>query len=257
MGRMQDKTAVITGGTSGIGRAAAELFVAEGARVLIVGRHEAQLQALQSALGADRLMTYAADLRDGRQVAAYTRLALESFGRIDAVLLNAGVAGINTPLEDYPEDLFDEVLAINLKAVWLGLRAVVPAMKAQGGGSIVVTSSIQGLSAVAGTTAYTASKHALVGMMKGAAVELAPYKIRVNTVHPGYVEGPMMDEIARGANPEAPEAFHAAIWPTIPMHRYGRPEEVAQLMLFLASDESSYSTGGCFTADGGILATLP
>ena len=137
MGRMQDKTAVITGGTSGIGRAAAELFVAEGARVLIVGRDEAQLQALQDALGADRLLTFAADLRDGRQVAAYTRLALERFGRIDAVLLNAGVAGMNTPLEDYPEDLFDEVLAINLKAVWLGLRAVVPAMKAQGGGSIV------------------------------------------------------------------------------------------------------------------------
>jgi len=258
MGRVQDKNVIITGGTSGIGQAAAELFVAEGARVLIVGRDEAQLRSIQTALGPDRLFTYAADLRDGSQVAAYTNLALQRFGgRIDAVLLNAGVAGPNMPLEDYPEETFDEIMAINLKAVWLGLRAVVPTMKAQGGGSIVVTSSIQGLSAVPGTTAYTTSKHALVGMMKGAAVELAPYGIRVNTVHPGYVEGPMMDKIAREASPQPPEAFHAGIRPTIPMHRYGRPEEIAPVMLFLASDESTYTTGGCFTADGGILAALP
>src|SRR5690606_21097299 len=144
---------------------------------------------------------------------------------------------------DYPEALFDEVLAINLKAVWLGLRAVVPAMKARGRGSIVFTSSIQGLSALPGTTAYTTSKHALVGMMRGAALELAPHGVRVNTVHPGYVATPMMDNIHRMVSPDAPERFEAAIAQTIPMKRYARAEEVAELMLFLASDASSYSTG--------------
>jgi NAD(P)-dependent dehydrogenase (short-subunit alcohol dehydrogenase family) len=160
-------------------------------------------------------------------------------------------------MEQYPETLFDEVLALNLKAIWLGMRAVIPAMKAQQSGSIVLTSSIQGLSALPGTTPYTASKHALVGLMKGAALELAPHKVRVNTVHPGYVATPMMDNIHNMVMPDAPAEMQAAISQSIPMKRYAQPEEIARLMLFLASDDSSYSTGGCFTADGGILAALP
>jgi NAD(P)-dependent dehydrogenase (short-subunit alcohol dehydrogenase family) len=161
------------------------------------------------------------------------------------------------PLEEYPETLFDEVLAVNLKAAWLGLRAVVPGMKARKRGSIVFTSSIQGLAALPGTTAYTTSKHALVGLMKGAALELAPHKVRVNTVHPGYVATPMMDNIHKMVMPDAPELFEAAIAETVPMQRYAQAEEIARLMLFLASDDSAYSTGACFAADGGILAALP
>ena len=161
------------------------------------------------------------------------------------------------PLEEYPDELFDEVLALNLKAVWRGLRAVVPAMKARGKGSIVMTSSIQGLAALPGTTAYTTSKHALVGMMKGAALELAPFNVRVNTVHPGYTATPMMNAIHEMVSPENPAAFEQAISQTVPMKRYAKALEVAQLMVFLASDDSNYSTGGCFTADGGILAALP
>lgn len=257
MGRLDSKTAIITGGASGMGRAAAELFVAEGARVLIVDRDESLLKAVSAAINSDRLLHYVADLRRPADIADYSKFALDRFGRVDAAVFNAGICGMNTPLETYPEELFDEVLAVNLKAVWLGMRAVVPAMKAQQGGSIVFTSSIQGLSALPGTTAYTTSKHALVGMMKGAALELAPFKVRVNTVHPGYVATPMMDSIHKAVMPNAPEQFEAAIAQTIPMQRYARAEEVAQLMLFLASDESSYSTGGCFTADGGLLAALP
>jgi NAD(P)-dependent dehydrogenase (short-subunit alcohol dehydrogenase family) len=255
---MKHKTAIITGGASGIGRAAASLFVAEGARVVIVDRDAVLLEQVAAEIGSGRLAYFVADLRQPKQIADYTRFALADLGgRIDAVLLNAGICGANMPLEEYPEALFDEVLAINMKAVWLGLRAVVPVMKAQKSGSIVLTSSIQGLSALPGTTAYTTSKHALVGMMKGAALELAPHKVRVNTVHPGYVATPMMENIHKMVIPEAPEQFEAGIAQTIPMQRYATADEIAKLMLFLASDDSMYSTGACYAADGGLLAALP
>jgi NAD(P)-dependent dehydrogenase (short-subunit alcohol dehydrogenase family) len=255
--RLHNKTAIITGGASGMGLAAARLFIAEGCRVLIVDRDEASLQKASKDIASERLLTCVADLRVAKDIADYSRLALDRFGRIDAAIFNAGICGMNTPLEQYPEELFDEVLAVNLKAVWLGMRAVVPSMKAQKSGSIVFTSSIQGLSALPGTTAYTTSKHALVGMMKGAALELAPFNVRVNTVHPGYVATPMMDSIHKAVMPDAPEKFEAAIAQTVPMKRYAKAEELAKLMLYLASDESSYSTGSCFSADGGILAALP
>ncbi len=257
MGRLQDKTVVITGGASGMGRAAALLFLAEGAKVVIVDLDETSLKNVVKEANSEKIASFRADLRDPAQITAYSRFAEERFGPVDVAVLNAGICGANMPLEEYPEALFDEVLAVNLKAVWLGLRAVVPGMKQRKRGSIIFTSSIQGLAALPGTTAYTTSKHALVGMMKGAALELAPHKVRVNTVHPGYVATPMMDNIHKMVMPEAPELFEAAIAETVPMQRYARAEEVAQLMLFLASDESTYSTGACFAADGGILAALP
>jgi len=250
-------TVLITGAASGIGEAATRLFVNQGWQVFLIDRDETRLLTLVAALGSGLVRYQAADLSQAEQVAASHAAALSVFGQLDAAIFNAGVCGANMPLEDYPEDLFDEVLAINLKSVWLGLRAVVPAMKARGKGSIVMTSSIQGLSALPGTTAYTTSKHALVGMMKGAALELAPFNVRVNTVHPGYVSTPMMTAIHEMVSPENPQAFEASIAGTIPMQRYAKAEEVAQLMYFLASPQSSYSTGGCFSADGGLLAALP
>ena len=250
-------TAIVTGAGSGIGSAAALLLVAKGGQVLAVDRDEAGLQQLQLQTGSDALVTFGADLRSSVDITNYSTFALDRFGHVDAALLNAGICGINTNLEDYPEAVFDEVMAVNLKAVWLGMRALVPAMKERRRGSIVLTSSIQGLSALPGTTAYTTSKHALVGMMKGAALELAPFNVRVNTIHPGYVATPMMDSIHRAVSPDAPQQFEATIARTIPLQRYARAEEIAQLQLFLASDRSSYSTGNCFAADGGLLAALP
>lgn len=254
---MNTKTAIITGAASGMGKAAAQLFIAEGYKVVAVDRDEALLNLLVEETGSEQLLTFVADLRKPQDIADYSAFAFERCGHIDAALFNAGICGMNTPLEDYPEALFDEVLAINLKAVWLGMRAVVPAMKARKRGSIVFTSSIQGLSALPGTTAYTTSKHALVGMMKGAALELAPFNVRVNSVHPGYVATPMMESIHKAVMPEAPEKFEAAIARTIPMQRYASATEVAKLMLFLASEAASYCTGACFAADGGLLAALP
>jgi NAD(P)-dependent dehydrogenase (short-subunit alcohol dehydrogenase family) len=257
MNSMQNKTAIVTGGASGIGKAAVQQLLAAGARVLSVDRDAALLAQQAREANTAQLLTFTADLRDSAQITAYTQFALQQFGHIDAAIFNAGICGMNTPLEEYPEALFDEVLSINLKAVWLGMRAVVPSMKARRSGSIVFTSSIQGLAALPGTTPYTTSKHALVGMMKGAALELAPFNVRVNTVHPGYVATPMMDSIHKAVMPAAPEQFEAAIAKTVPMHRYARPEELGKLMLFLVSEDSSYSTGACFAADGGILAALP
>ncbi|MEY4640446.1 MAG: hypothetical protein RLZZ227_440 [Pseudomonadota bacterium] len=257
MNRLQGKTALVTGAASGIGKATALMFLAEGARVLLVDQDPVALKAIVKDANSPDILDYCADLRSSAEIAAYTSFALEQLGAVDIAIFNAGICGANLPLEEYPEALFDEVLNVNLKAVWLGLRAVIPGMKERKRGSIVLTSSIQGLAALPGTTAYTTSKHALVGMMKGAALELAPHKVRVNTVHPGYVATPMMDSIHRAVMPNAPELFEAAIAETVPMQRYAQAEEIAQLMLFLASDESSYSTGACFAADGGILAALP
>jgi NAD(P)-dependent dehydrogenase (short-subunit alcohol dehydrogenase family) len=257
MDRLEGKTAFITGAANGIGRATAELFVAQGARVVMADIDADSLATAAAELEQESVATVVLDVSDQEQVEKAVAFAQDKFGGLDIAILNAGVPGANLPLEEYPVELFDEVMGINMRGVWLCLRAVVAVMKKRGKGSIVLTSSIQGLSALAGTTAYTTSKHAVVGMMKGAALELAGHGVRVNSVHPGYVETPMMEAIHHAVAPEAPGSFQQAIAGTVPMGRYAKPAEIARLMLFLGSDESSYSTGGTFTADGGILAALP
>ena len=252
MGRLTGKVAVITGGAGGIGRAAGTLFVQEGASVLLVDRPGSDVVAAARAIGGS-IAGLEADVTDPGQVDGYMRQVLDRFGGLDIALLNAGVEGVYMPLEQYPPDIFAQVMAVNVGAVWLGLRAAVAPMRARGGGSVVITSSIQGASALPNTSAYTTSKHAVVGMMRGAALELAKDRIRVNCVIPGMTDTPMMDRIHQASG--APEQMLAAVKLTIPMRRYGRPEEIARLMLFLASDESSYSTGSMYSADGGILAS--
>jgi len=257
MGRLDGKVAIITGGAGGVGRATARLFLDEGASVFLVDRAEADLAAAMSDLGNERTGFAAVDVTDAAQTESYVKAAIDRFGGLDVAIFNAGIAGARLPIEDYPIDVFDSVLAVNLRAAWLGLRAVIPHMKKRGRGSIVVTSSVQGLAALAGTTGYTTSKHGLVGMVKGAALELAPHNIRVNAIHPGFIDTPMMDRIHKEAAPDAPEAVHEAIAKSVPAGRYATAEEIARMMLFLASDESSYSTGASFIADGGLLASLP
>ena len=252
MNRLQSKVAVITGGAGGMGRAAAALFVQEGARVLIVDRDGGDLAEAAREIGGEDIASYAADVTDPEAAPAYMQAAANRFGGVDIALLNAGITGPNLPLEDYSLEQFDQVMGVNVRGVWLGLKAALPHMARRGRGSIVITSSIQGLSAMPGTTGYTTSKHALVGMMKGAALELAGRGIRVNTIHPGFADTPMMHRIHQGA---PPGVLEAALSKTVPMRRYATPQEIALLMLYLASDESSYCTGGCYPADGGILAS--
>ena len=252
MSRLNGKVAVITGGAGGIGRAAGTLFAREGASVLLVDRPGSGVAGMARDIGA-AVAGFEADVTDPAQVDGYMRHVLDRFGGLDIALLNAGVEGVYMPLEQYPPETFAQVMAVNVGAVWLGLRAAVVPMRKRGGGSVVITSSIQGASALPNTSAYTTSKHAVIGMMKGAALELAKDRIRVNCVIPGMTDTPMMDRIHEASG--APEQMLAAVQATIPMRRYARSEEIARLMLFLASDESSYCTGSTYAADGGILAS--
>lgn len=252
MDRLKGKVALITGGAGGIGRAAAALFAREGASVLLVDQSGAGVEQAAADLGPAAL-GMVADVTMAEQLDRCFEAAQSRFGGLDAVLLNAGITGAHTPLEDYSPDVFDTVMAVNVRAVWLGLRAAIRPLRRRGGGSIIITSSIQGLAAIPYTSGYTTSKHAVVGMMKGAALELARDKIRVNCVHPGMTDTPMMERIHQGSG--APEQMAAAISATIPMRRYARADEVAAVMLFLASEESSYCTGASFAVDGGTLAS--
>lgn len=252
MNRLQGKVALISGGAGGIGRAAAALFIQEGASVLLVDRAGSGIERAAADLGPAAAGVMA-DVTQAEQVERCFATVRDRFGGVDIVLLNAGITGAHVPLEDYPPEIFDAVMAVNVRAVWLGLRAAIRPLRHRGGGSIIITSSIQGLSAIPHTSAYTTSKHAVVGMMKGAALELARDHIRVNCVHPGMTDTPMMDRIHQGSG--APQQMAAAISATIPMRRYARAGEVASLMLFLASEESSYCTGASYVVDGGLLAS--
>jgi NAD(P)-dependent dehydrogenase (short-subunit alcohol dehydrogenase family) len=252
MNRLQGKIAVITGGAGGIGRAAGALFTREGASVLLVDRPGSGVESAAREIGGT-VAAFAADVTEALQVDAYMHEVEDRFGALDIALLNAGIQGVYAPLEAYPPETFAQVMAVNVGAVWLGLRAAIGPLRRRGGGSIVMTSSIQGASALPCTSAYTTSKHAVIGMMRGAALELAKDSIRVNCILPGMTDTPMMDRIHAASG--APEQMAAAVRATIPMRRYAQPEEIARLMLFLASEESSYCTGSTYAADGGILAS--
>ena len=174
---------------------------------------------------------------------------------MDVALLNAGIEGQVGPIGTTPLALFDRVMAVNVRSVWLGLSALMPAMRAAGGGgSIVITSSTGGLKGTPFLAPYGASKHAVIGLMKSAAIEGAADRIRVNTVNPGPIDTRMIAAIMQGRNPGDAEAARQAGIARIPAGRYGRVEEVAALMLFLASDEASFCTGSVHAVDGGSMA---
>jgi NAD(P)-dependent dehydrogenase (short-subunit alcohol dehydrogenase family) len=257
MTRLAGKVAVITGGAGGIGRAAAKLFTDEGAKVLLVDRHAAPLQSVVETIGSAAASYAVADMTQPDEVQDAIRTAVERYQGVDIFLANAGIEGVVQPVPEYPIDVFDQVMAVNVRGVWLGLKYVIPIMRARGGGSIVITSSAAGIRATLGMSAYTTSKHAVIGLMRTAALECAPWGIRVNTVNPAPIETRMMRSLEEmrasnaGATVEQVKQRHAA---RIPLKRYGEPEEVARLMLFLASDESRFCTGGVYMVDGGISA---
>jgi NAD(P)-dependent dehydrogenase (short-subunit alcohol dehydrogenase family) len=256
MNRLENKVAIITGGAGGIGQGVARLFVAEGAKVLLVDVDRDALTSLVASLGEANASACVADVSDPADAECYVRTAVDRCGRIDALLSNAGVEGRVVPLVDYPVEAFDKVLAVNVRGVFLSLKYTIPVMMKAGGGSIVITSSIAGLRGSAGLSAYAASKHAVIGMMRSAALEYASAGVRINTIHPAPIETRMMDaleqQLAPGAVVQARTAFETAI----PMGRYGTPEEVARLAMFLVSDESCYCSGGLYPVDGGMSAGI-
>src|SRR5262245_10175559 len=254
MGRLAGKVAIITGGAGGIGIAAGQLFVREGARVLLVDLSEKPLQQAVQRIGSEAVSYAAADVTQPEQTQQYVRAAVERYGGIDIFLNNAGIEGVVQPLTDYPLEIFDRVMAVNVRGVWLGLKYVMPEMEKRGGGSIIITSSVAGIRGAAGVSAYITSKHAVIGMMRTAALEGAPLGIRVNTVNPAPIETRMMRSLEEGFAPGSAGQAKQRIAATVPLQRYGTPEEVAQVMLFLAGDESRYCTGGVYMVDGGTSA---
>jgi NAD(P)-dependent dehydrogenase (short-subunit alcohol dehydrogenase family) len=226
----------------------------EGAKVLLVDLHEGILKEVVADLGSGDVSYFVADVTRDHDTREYINAAVERYEKIDALLCNAGVEGVVQPLTDYPEDVFDKVLAVNLKGVWLSIKHSFPAMEKNGGGSIVITSSVAGLKGSFNVVAYAASKHGVVGVMKSAALEGAPKKIRVNTIHPGPVDNRMMKSLEAGYAPGASEEAKRTFQSQTPLGRYVECEEVGRLALFLAGDESSMITGATYVLDGGLCA---
>jgi len=255
MNRLENKIALITGGAAGIGLATARLFAAEGARVMLVDLDQRALDAAVTELGEDRAAAYRADVSREEETTAFVEATLARWGRIDVFFSNAGIEGAVAAIPNYPVEMFDRVMAVNVRGVWLGLREVIPVMAKSGGGSIIITSSLGGLKGTPELSPYIAAKHAVVGIMRSAALECAPLNIRVNTINPSPIATRMIAALEEGYAPGAPDKAKARIAAGVPMRRYGQPEEVARLVLWLASDESSYSTGTTFPIDGGMSAS--
>lgn len=255
MKRMKDKIAIITGGSGGIGKEAAGRFLEEGATVVLVDIDRAGLDAAHNALGGgEGVLTVQADVTSEEDVTRYVQVTLERFGRIDVFFNNAGIEGEVAPLEKQDIAMFDKVIAINVRGAYLGLKHVLPHMYKAGSGSVINTSSISGLQGTANILPYVTSKHALTGMTKVAALEAAKYGVRVNSIHPSPVNTRMMRSLEAGFNPDDAERAKASLTKAIPLGRYGEPGDIANLVVFLASDESGFITGAHYRVDGGMGA---
>jgi len=255
MTRLSGKVAMITGATGGIGAATAAAFLREGARVMLVGRSADRLEETRGRLandGATASFVTPAEAEAGvRESVAAT---VDTFGGIDVLFANAGTEGNVKPLTDLEVDDFESVLRTNVVGVWLAIKNCVAPMTERGGGSIVATSSIAGTIGFPGLAHYVASKHAVNGLVKTAALELAAAGIRVNGIAPGMIDNRMFNSILDQLAPDDPEGLMGSVMPLIPQQRLGRSEEVAELAVFLASDESSYCTGSVHLMDGGFVA---
>jgi NAD(P)-dependent dehydrogenase (short-subunit alcohol dehydrogenase family) len=251
MGRLDGKVALITGAAGGIGKAAAKLFVAEGASVLLVDRDEAALKAATAEIGGQRAAACVADVTQSESNQAMVHAAVDRFGGIDVFLANAGIEGVVKSIVDTEVEWFDRVMAVNVRGVWLGLKYVMPEMAKRGGGSVVITSSVMGVGGGANLAPYVTSKHAVIGLMRSAALEGAAQKIRVNTVNPSPVETRMMRSLEEGSAPGHAARAREATRQRIPLGRYAEPDDIAKVMLFLASPDSEFLTGGVYMADGG------
>ncbi len=252
MGIMDGKVCVLTGGAGSIGLASASLLLNEGARVLLVGRTAEKLTQAAAGLdaGPDCLLTMVADVASAEDTRAYIDLAAERWGNIDVLFSHAGISGVISPVTEYPEEVFDAVLAANVRGSFLACKYGLPHMN--DGGSVIITSSIMGVTADPGVAAYVTSKHALIGLARVVAKEVASRGIRVNVLAPGPIENEFQTLIEDRLTDILGENGTDVLNRAIPLGRHGRAEEVARMVLFLASDQSTFSTGGVFMVDGGM-----
>jgi NAD(P)-dependent dehydrogenase (short-subunit alcohol dehydrogenase family) len=253
MGQLQDKVCIVTGGAGSIGLASARLFAGEGARVMLVDLDAGRLRAVAAeGFDPDRIAWQAADVGDATAVAAYVDATVARWGAIDVLFSNAGNTGVIGPLADYPEDAFDAVYRVHVKGAFLACKYALPKMR--DGGSIVITSSVAGLRGDAGVYAYITAKHAQIGLMRSIAKEAARRRIRVNTIHPGPTDNGFQagieTELSGIIRRDATSFFNDLI----PLGRHATPEEIARSVLYLASDQSSFTTGSLLVVDGGMSA---
>jgi NAD(P)-dependent dehydrogenase (short-subunit alcohol dehydrogenase family) len=251
MGRLESKIALITGAAGSIGAASARALVAEGARVVVTDLEPERVGALAAELGGDEVaVATVADVTDSAQVRAAVQLAVDRFGGLDIAFANAGISGAIAPVSEYPEDVFDAVLAVNVRGPFLVTKHALAVMR--DGGSLIINSSVVGLTSDRGIAGYATSKHAVVGLMRTAAKEVADRGIRVNTLHPGPVDNAFQHQIEVTAT-GAPEDKASAIFEEmIPLGRHAQAEEIARAVVFLASDDSSFVTGHTLAVDGGL-----
>jgi len=252
-GNLDSKTALVTGGGSGIGRAASLAYAMDGAQVVVadvnVEGGEETVQQIKEA-GGDAILVHA-DVSKIEDTQAMVTQAVEAFGSLDCAFNNAGISGGRERLltADYREEDWDRVISINLKGVWLCMKAEIPQMLKQGGGAIVNTASIAGLVGLSGTVAYVAAKHGVTGLTKAASMEYAKDGIRVNSVCPGYIHTPLVQPTF-----EANEGMEERVASRHPMGRLGEPEEIAQAVVWLSSDAAGFVTGHNLPVDGGYMA---
>lgn len=252
MGRLEGKVAVVTGGASGIGRASALLFAQEGAKVVVadVDPRGRDVVAEITSAGGTALFVRT-DVSQPEDVEALVRSTVETYGKLDIMFNNAGVEGEQQPIADCTVENWDRVLNVNLKGVFLGMKYAIPAMVKAGGGSIINTASTAGLTGYPNLPAYSASKGGVIQLTKTAALEYARKGIRVNCICPGGILTPLVERFTAGLPQEQIQKMVEAVHP---VGRFGKPEEVARLAVFLASDESAFCTGAPFIIDGGMTA---
>ena len=251
MSELQNKVAIVTGGTAGIGRAAAVAYAREGARVVVAGRRAAEGEEtvrLLEAQGGEGFFVMT-DVSKAAQVKELVERTLEKFGRLDIAFNNAGIEQVPNPFLEQGEETFDNVVDINAKGVWLSMKYEIPAMLKTGGGSIVNTASVFGVLGIPGDEIYIASKHAVIGLTKSAAVEFGKQGIRVNAILPGVVDSDMFQRFS-GGNPEILAQWTAKH----PIGRIGKPEEMAEAAIWLSSSKASFVTGHSLMVDGGYTA---
>lgn len=255
MGRLSGKVALITGGANGIGKETAKLFLQEGAKVVIVDLTQDALDKAKVELESlGDIIAVKADVAQESDTQQYVKAAVDRFGTIDVFFNNAGIEGKVAPIADQKMEDYDKVIAVNVRGVFLGLKYVLPVMIKQKSGSIINTSSNAGWMGAPGLSPYIASKHAVVGLSKTAALEAASANVRVNTVHPCPTNTRMMRSLEEGFNPSQAEAAKESFEHGIPLGRYAEPNDIAQLVLFLASDESTFISGAQHRIDGGMSA---
>jgi len=252
MGIMADKVCVITGGAGSLGLESAGLLLQEGAKVMLVDNDQEMLAQAVGALGgdSDAVSSVVSDVSDTRQTRAYIDRTVQRWGKIDFLFSNAGISGVIKPITDFPEEVFEAVMAVNIRGSFLACKYGLPHMN--DGGSILFTSSIVGVTSDPGICAYATSKHALIGLMRTVAKEVAGRNIRVNIVCPGPIDNDFQANVEQALSDVLGRNATEVLNEAIPLRRHGKAEEIAKMVLFLASDQSSYSTGSIFMADGGM-----